>query len=82
MTTTSDTAEVIYFLRNGNLYRRVLLVVPERRGTVSVSNVAANGVFVPGEFQPNIIGNGFNTSVSGTRVRRLVRRQRHLRPAE
>ncbi len=65
VTITSDTAEVIYFLRNGNLYRRVLLVVPERRGTVAVSNVAANGVFVAGEFQPNIFGNNFNTSVSG-----------------
>lgn len=28
---TSEFAEVIYFLRNGNLYRRVLLVVPERQ---------------------------------------------------
>lgn len=29
--TTSDTAEVIYFLRNGNLYRRVFLVKPALR---------------------------------------------------
>ncbi|WP_169980514.1 PulJ/GspJ family protein [Tautonia rosea] len=29
-TITSDTAEVIYFLRHGNLYRRVLLVAPNQ----------------------------------------------------
>ncbi len=28
VTITSDTAEVVYFLRNGNLYRRVFLVKP------------------------------------------------------
>ncbi len=33
---TSKTAEVIYFLRNGNLYRRVFLVAPERRGSLGV----------------------------------------------
>lgn len=31
ITITSQYAEVIYFLRDGNLYRRVLLVVPERQ---------------------------------------------------
>ena len=30
ITITSEYAEIIYFLRNGNLYRRVLLVAPER----------------------------------------------------
>ena len=29
VTITSEYAEIIYFLRNGNLYRRVLLVAPE-----------------------------------------------------
>ncbi|WZO97200.1 prepilin-type N-terminal cleavage/methylation domain-containing protein [Isosphaeraceae bacterium EP7] len=29
---SSDFAEIIYFLRNGNLYRRVLLIVPEKQG--------------------------------------------------
>ncbi len=29
VTITSDYAEIIYFLRNGNLYRRVLLVAPD-----------------------------------------------------
>lgn len=32
---TSQYAEVIYFLRNGNLYRRVLLVAPERQSSIS-----------------------------------------------
>src|SRR5947209_5964082 len=34
ITITSDYAEIIYFLRNGNLYRRVLLVAPERQGSI------------------------------------------------
>ncbi len=34
---TSQYAEVIYFLRNGNLYRRVLLVAPERQSSISSS---------------------------------------------
>ena len=34
ITITSDYAEIIYFLRNGNLYRRVLLVAPERQSAV------------------------------------------------
>src|ERR1017187_2636045 len=29
ITVTSEYAEIIYFLRNGNLYRRVLLVLPQ-----------------------------------------------------
>ncbi len=36
VTITSDVAEIIYFQRNSNLYRRVLLVVPERRDTLAV----------------------------------------------
>ena len=32
ITITSDYAEIIYFVRNGNLYRRVLLIVPEHPG--------------------------------------------------
>jgi type II secretory pathway component PulJ len=32
---TSQYAEVIYFLRNGNLYRRVLLIAPERQASLS-----------------------------------------------
>ena len=58
ITITSDVAEIIYFLRNGNLYRRVLLIVPpELQSAIvsSVNNVAylpstlPNGVkFMPG----------------------------------
>jgi hypothetical protein len=35
ITITSEFAEIIYFLRNGNLYRRVLLVAPELQSTVN-----------------------------------------------
>ena len=35
ITITSDYAEIIYFLRNGNLYRRVLLVAPQMQSAVS-----------------------------------------------
>jgi prepilin-type N-terminal cleavage/methylation domain-containing protein len=34
VTITSQLAEVIYFLRNGNLYRRVFLIAPDRTGTL------------------------------------------------
>ena len=34
ITITSDYAEIIYFLRNGNLYRRVLLVAPDRQSSI------------------------------------------------
>ena len=50
-TITSQVAEVIYFLRNGNLYRRVFLVVPER----------AKSIFAGGN-----TGGGYNTSIFGT----------------
>ena len=41
ITITSEYAEIIYFLRNGNLYRRVLLVAPERQSTIvpTVDNI-------------------------------------------
>ena len=44
ITISSEYAEIIYFLRNGNLYRRVLLVTPERQSTIepSVNNVNPN----------------------------------------
>ena len=34
---TSQYAEVIYFLRNGNLYRRVFLIAPERQSSLAGS---------------------------------------------
>jgi type II secretory pathway pseudopilin PulG len=48
ITITSEYAEIIYFLRNGNLYRRVLLVAPERQSVIwqnnSFSQTAFGGV--------------------------------------
>ena len=42
VTITSEYAEIIYFLRNGNLYRRVLLVAPELQSSIvsSIGNPA------------------------------------------
>ena len=34
ITITSKFAEMIYFLRNGNLYRRVFLVAPDRQSSI------------------------------------------------
>lgn len=53
---TSEYAEVIYFQRGGNLYRRVLLIDPKRRGTLHA--VMQNGTTIgipaneeePGQF--------------------------------
>ena len=53
VTITSDTAEIIYFLRNGNLYRRVLLVAPQLQSSISqvVNNHATgNLAFYPPQF--------------------------------
>jgi type II secretory pathway pseudopilin PulG len=36
-TISSEVAEVIYFLRNGNLYRRVFLVAPERKTSITTN---------------------------------------------
>jgi hypothetical protein len=44
MTVTSEFAEIIYFLRNGNLYRRVLLIAPELQSKI-VSTVDNVGFF-------------------------------------
>ncbi len=38
ITITSKYAEVIYFLRNGNLYRRVFLVAPDRQSSIISPN--------------------------------------------
>ena len=58
ITVTSEFAEIIYFLRNGNLYRRVLLVAPELQSAIfnSVNNqfVTANGHVFP--FHPPALG--------------------------
>jgi prepilin-type N-terminal cleavage/methylation domain-containing protein len=51
ITITSEYAEIIYFVRNGNLYRRVLLVAPERQSSLipTINNQAtvAYGTPVP-----------------------------------
>ena len=52
VTITSDFAEIIYFLRNGNLYRRVLLVAPQLQSSISqvVNNhYRGNFAFFPGQ---------------------------------
>jgi prepilin-type N-terminal cleavage/methylation domain-containing protein len=41
---TSEFAEIIYFVRNGNLYRRVLLVVPDRQSAVNFVFTASNNL--------------------------------------
>ena len=53
VTITSDFAEIIYFLRNGNLYRRVLLVAPQLQSSIAqVINNQVNGnpAFYPQQF--------------------------------
>jgi prepilin-type N-terminal cleavage/methylation domain-containing protein len=47
ITVTSEYAEIIYFLRNGNLYRRVLLVAPNLTNPSSVINQGAGLTFIP-----------------------------------
>ena len=45
ITITSQVAEVIYFLRNGNLYRRVLLVVPDRSKSLTIGTLNSNTTY-------------------------------------
>jgi hypothetical protein len=61
---TSDNAEVIYFLRNGNLYRRVFLILSPTQtanlfnpGTISGQNYI-NAMFVSGGTFDTVMGNG------------------------
>jgi len=58
ITITSEYAEIIYFLRNGNLYRRVLLVAPALQSTIepSVNNVNPNPPFNGAGFFPIALG--------------------------
>ncbi len=51
ITVTSQFAEVMYFLRNGNLYRRVFLIAPERQSSLAFGyGVGINGGFTPDMF--------------------------------
>lgn len=54
ITIQSQYAEVVYFLRNGNLYRRVLLVAPERQSVLAQSDPANIPVtsYTAGVFSP------------------------------
>ncbi|MDR3637663.1 MAG: prepilin-type N-terminal cleavage/methylation domain-containing protein [Isosphaeraceae bacterium] len=51
----SQFAEVIYFLRNGNLYRRVFLVAPERQAAVNAV-ATLNGGTCPTQFPAAAFG--------------------------
>ena len=44
ITVTSQYAEIIYFLRNGNLYRRVLLVAPEMQSSIQQTGGTGIGI--------------------------------------
>jgi hypothetical protein len=59
ITITSQYAEVIYFLRNGNLYRRVLLIAPDRQDavTTALTNAAGVGAGTP-LFRTGVFGGG------------------------
>jgi type II secretory pathway pseudopilin PulG len=60
-TISSQTAEVIYFLRNGNLYRRVFLVAPNRANSLTV-----NGSGLPlGVYQTSMFGKPLLVSWQG-----------------
>ena len=57
ITITSQVAEVIYFLRNGNLYRRVFLVAPGRTKSIASSGpgfAAGSGRFQTSMFGPTL----------------------------
>ena len=61
-TVSSQVAEVIYFLRNGNLYRRVFLVAPDRK-----SSIIPNGPGTPGSgvFVTSLFGGALSVSWQG-----------------
>jgi type II secretory pathway component PulJ len=63
ITITSEYAEIVYFLRNGNLYRRVLLVAPDRQSAV---NLALTGPNAPvANFSTGMIPGGATVSWLG-----------------
>jgi hypothetical protein len=51
VTITSDYAEIVYFLRNGNLYRRVFLVQSERQDSTTYGTTTAGVMLAGGGFQ-------------------------------
>jgi very-short-patch-repair endonuclease/type II secretory pathway component PulJ len=56
---TSDYAEIIYFLRNGNLYRRVFLILPEDRQDALTIGSRPNGASGLPQMNPN---GGYSTN--------------------
>jgi type II secretory pathway pseudopilin PulG len=62
---TSQAAEVIYFWRNGNLYRRVFLVAPNRSTSIATTGTIGSNFNPAGGLPPQAIG-GFNISMFGT----------------
>src|SRR5947209_3200870 len=53
ITITSQVGEVIYFLRNGNLYRRVFLVAPDRAKSITTGAIGAGGGYATPMFGPS-----------------------------
>ncbi len=70
ITISSEYAEIIYFLRNGNLYRRVLLVAPQLQSTMvpTINNTATvaygNGASMSMLYTPQGLG-GVQVSFQG-----------------
>ena len=63
-TVTSQVAEVIYFLRNGNLYRRVFLVSPDRKASIN-SGIVNNVPNSNGIYQTSLFGTPLSVSWMG-----------------
>ena len=59
ITITSEYAEIIYFLRNGNLYRRVLLVAPQLQSSM-VPTINNTATVAYGNAAPNTMHLTFN----------------------
>lgn len=66
---TSQYAEVIYFLRNGNLYRRVILIDPGRQTSVNTVwqgvMIAQNKTTQAPTFNPSMFGGTLSVSWQG-----------------
>ena len=65
ITINSQVAEILYFLRNGNLYRRVFLVVPERANSITINPTATGGSYPTSIFGNLLNGNPFYVSWLG-----------------
>jgi type II secretory pathway component PulJ len=65
ITITSEYAEIVYFLRNGNLYRRVFLIAPDRQAAVNMALIAGNPPTPVSSFTTGMIPGGATTSWLG-----------------